>query len=287
MSEIKQSLDVINNEAAALYEEIRRDMDERGVQLKLEPIKNEDYEYAQSKILTSERKESYKKKIVDYTADYIEKNAQVEKEYDAITAKMKDVKDTYIAEQYINIQEAYTAIIRELEMTERFLQNIQGELDITNTNFDAIDTFIKKFQPLLDEANEKMEVISPKKTGEKCPECGHDLVERHGRYGKFIACENYHECKYIKKEKVEPEFTGENCPKCGSPMVFKTGRYGKFEACSNYPQCKYIKNSKKKAEPVMTDEVCPNCGSPVVIKKGRWGEFKACSNYPKCKTIIK
>ena len=74
-------------------------MDERGVQLKLEPIKNEDYEYAQSKILTSERKESYKKKIVDYTADYIEKNAQVEKEYDAITAKMKDVKDTYIAEQ--------------------------------------------------------------------------------------------------------------------------------------------------------------------------------------------
>ena len=68
--------------------------------------------------------------------------------------------------------------------------------------FDAIDTFIKKFQPLLDEANEKMEVISPKKTGEKCPECGHDLVERHGRYGKFIACENYPECKYIKKEKV-------------------------------------------------------------------------------------
>lgn len=84
--------------------------------------------------------------------------------------------------------------------------------------------FIKKFQPLLDEANEKMEVIAPKETGEKCPECGHDLVERHGRYGKFVACENYPECKYIKKEKVEPEYTGETCPKCGSPMVFKTGQ---------------------------------------------------------------
>ena len=47
------------------------------------------------------------------------------------------------------------------------------------------------------------------------------LLKRHGRYGKFIACENYPECKYIKKEKVEPEFTGENCPKCGSPMVLK------------------------------------------------------------------
>lgn len=46
-----------------------------------------------------------------------------------------------------------------------------------------------------------MEVIAPKKTGEKCPECGHDLVERHGRYGKFVACENYPECKYIKKKK--------------------------------------------------------------------------------------
>ena len=177
-----------------------------------------------------------------------------------------------------------TQFFNDTAQMEKELDDIaEGEDDY----FDAIDHFIKKFQPLLDEANEKMEVIAPKKTGEKCPECGHDLVERHGRYGKFVACENYPECKYIKKEKVEPEYTGETCPKCGSPMVFKTGRYGKFEACSNYPECKYIKNSRKKAEPVMTDEVCPNCGSPVVIKKGRWGEFKACSNYPKCKTIIK
>ena len=177
--------------------------------------------------------------------------------------------------------------IINVEYTAQMEKELDDIAEGQDDYFDAIDTFIKKFQPLLDEANEKMEVISPKKTGEKCPECGHDLVERHGRYGKFIACENYPECKYIKKEKVEPEFTGENCPKCGSPMVFKTGRYGKFEACSNYPECKYIKNSRKKAEPVMTDEVCPNCGSPVVIKKGRLGEFKACSNYPKCKTIIK
>lgn len=177
--------------------------------------------------------------------------------------------------------------IINVEYTAQMEKELDDIAEGEDDYFDAIDHFIKKFQPLLDEANEKMEVIAPKKTGEKCPECGHDLVERHGRYGKFVACENYPECKYIKKEKVEPEYTGENCPKCGSPMVFKTGRYGKFEACSNYPECKYIKNSRKKAEPVMTDEVCPKCGSPVVIKKGRWGEFKACSNYPKCKTIIK
>lgn len=158
----------------------------------------------------------------------------------------------------------------------------EGEDDYVH----ALQTFCDKFQPLLDNAYDKMEVIEPKKTGEKCPECGHDLVERKGRYGTFVACGNYPECKYIKKDPVEIEYTGEDCPKCGSKMIFKIGRYGRFETCSNYPECKYIKGSKK-AEPVMTDEKCPNCGEPIVIKKGRWGDFKACSNYPKCKTIIK
>ena len=151
----------------------------------------------------------------------------------------------------------------------------------------ALSDFMSKFEPLLNNAYESMEKVQPVKTGDKCPECGSDLVIRKGRYGEFIACSNYPECKYVKKEAVEIEYTGENCPHCGSPMVFKRGRYGKFAACSSYPTCKYIKNEKKKEEPKSTDEVCPKCGSPVVIKKGRWGEFKACSSYPKCKTIIK
>lgn len=150
----------------------------------------------------------------------------------------------------------------------------------------ALTEFEDKFEPLLENAYDKMEQIQPKKTGETCPECGGDLVERKGKYGTFIACSNYPTCKYIKKEPEEIHYTGETCPKCGSPMIFKKGRFGEFEACSNYPACKYIKNDRK-AEPKETDEVCPNCGSPIVVKRGRWGEFKACSAYPKCKTIIK
>ena len=150
----------------------------------------------------------------------------------------------------------------------------------------AISTFEGKFEPLLENAYEKMEQIQPEKTGETCPECGGDLVIRKGRYGDFVACSNYPTCKYIKKEPEQIEYTGETCPKCGSPMVYKKGRFGPFQACSNYPTCKYIK-SEKKSQPQETDEVCPNCGSPVVLKRGRFGEFKACSNYPKCKTIIK
>ncbi len=181
--------------------------------------------------------------------------------------------------QYFNdiINVEYTA-----KMEHELDEIAEGEDDYVS----ALQSFMDIFQPLLDDAYDKMEVIAPRKTGEKCPECGHDLVERKGRYGVFVACENYPECKYVKKDPVEIEYTGEECPKCGGKMVFKNGRFGRFEACSNYPECKYIKNSKKK-EPVMTDEICPNCGSPVVIKQGRWGEFKACSNYPKCKTIIK
>ena len=181
--------------------------------------------------------------------------------------------------QYFNdiINVEYTA-----KMEHELDEIAEGEDDYVS----ALQSFMDVFQPLLDDAYDKMEVVAPKKTGEKCPECGHDLVERRGRYGLFVACENYPECKYIKKDPVEVEYTGEECPKCGGEMVYKNGRFGRFEACSNYPECKYIKNSKKK-EPVMTDEVYPNCGSPVVIKQGRWGEFKACSNYPKCKTIIK
>lgn len=181
--------------------------------------------------------------------------------------------------QYFNdiINVEYTA-----KMEHELDEIAEGEDDYVS----ALQSFMDVFQPLLDDAYDKMEVVAPKKTGEKCPECGHDLVERRGRYGLFVACENYPECKYIKKDPVELEYTGEECPKCGGKMVFKNGRFGRFEACSNYPECKYIKNSKKK-ETVMTDEVCPNCGSPVVIKQGRYGEFKACSNYPKCKTIIK
>ena len=72
------------------------------------------------------------------------------------------------------------------------------------------------------------------------------MIFKTGRYGKFEACSNYPECKYIKqKEKEAPKELNEVCPKCGSAMVEKTGRYGKFKACSNYPKCKYIPKKEK------------------------------------------
>ncbi|MFN2593340.1 MAG: type I DNA topoisomerase [Actinomycetota bacterium] len=85
----------------------------------------------------------------------------------------------------------------------------------------------------------------PKTTGEKCPKCDSDLVAKTGRFGPFVGCSNYPECKYIKKE--PPKEIGEECPDCGSPLVERRGRFGPFVGCSNYPECKYIK--KKTKEP--------------------------------------
>ena len=150
----------------------------------------------------------------------------------------------------------------------------------------VLTDFYQKFEPLLENAKENMEKIPPKPTGEKCPECGHDLVYRKGRYGEFIACSNYPECKYIKKEEKKVEYTGEDCPKCGSKMVkrYSAKTKSEFEGCSNFPKCRYI---KPVPDEIVPDEQCPTCGKEVVIRQGKYGKFKCCVDYPSCKTIIK
>ena len=112
----------------------------------------------------------------------------------------------------------------------------EGELDWV----DAVQDFYKPFQRDLADAKKRMRNIKGGvETGEACPECGEPLKERWGRFGKFIACSAYPECKYKKNlpgnERPEDQPTDEICPTCGKPMVIKHGRFGKFIACSGYP----------------------------------------------------
>lgn len=89
----------------------------------------------------------------------------------------------------------------------------------------------------------KEKVTKMEKTGQKCEKCGADMVEKMGRYGRFVACSNFPACKNIlKEEKKAPVETDEVCDKCGGKMVIRSGRFGDFMACSNYPKCK---NTKK------------------------------------------
>lgn len=179
-------------------------------------------------------------------------------------------------ESIINVK--YTA-----DMEDDLDKISEGQLDSVK----VLTEFYNKFEPLLDKAKEDMEKIEPTPTGEKCPECGNDLVYRKGRFGTFVACSNYPECKYIKKEPKKPlEKTGEVCPQCGSDMVkrFSAKRNSEFEACSNFPKCKYIKPVE---DEIVENEECPTCGKQIVLREGRYGKFKCCIDYPKCKTIIK
>ena len=85
-------------------------------------------------------------------------------------------------------------------------------------------------------------------TDEICPDCGHPLIKRRARTGKyFVGCSNYPACTYIKRQPVV--FTGRICPECGSQLVMRKSRYGKdFEACSAFPKCRYINKEKNKGE---------------------------------------
>jgi DNA topoisomerase-1 len=122
--------------------------------------------------------------------------------------------------------------------------------------------------------------VVAQETGEVCPESGHALIRRFGRFGPFLACSGFPDCRYTRPDKAEeqPQPTDEKCDLCGSPMVAKRGRFGPFLACSRYPECKGTK-------PLLTRTgiPCPIDGGEIVerqTKKGR--KFYGCSNYPKC-----
>lgn len=126
--------------------------------------------------------------------------------------------------------------------------------------------------------------LTEEKTDLKCDKCGSPMIVKMGRYGKFLACSNYPECKNIQSmmvtdEEHAAEQSNETCPKCGSPMIIKTGRFGRFLACSKYPDCKTTKPIQKSI-----GLKCPKCGQgDVVVKKSKRGKiFYACNRYPDC-----
>jgi DNA topoisomerase-1 len=119
-----------------------------------------------------------------------------------------------------------------------------------------------------------------------CPEEGREpgrLQVKLGRYGKFIGCPNYPECRYIRNmdgsERPEPVLLDERCPDCGRQLQQRVGRYGPFVGCSGYPECRYI----KKEPPKGTGVTCPVCNQgELVEKRTRFGLMYGCDRYPEC-----
>ena len=172
---------------------------------------------------------------------------------------------------------------------EKFTAELENHLDdVANGNIkwrSIISDFYKGFRNDLDVAEKEMEEIEIKDevSDVKCENCGEFMVIKSGRYGKFLACPNYPECKNTKplNGKEAAEETNEICEKCGSKMLKRKGRYGEFLACSDYPKCKNTKPIIK-----TIDVSCPRCGGKIAIKYSKAGRrFFGCSNYPDCNYI--
>ena len=144
-------------------------------------------------------------------------------------------------------------------------------------------------------------------TDEVCPVDGAPMVIKFGRFGQFLACSNYPECRTTREVAkpqagaVEGSAEGagegsvaaaedESCELCGKPMALKRGRFGQFLGCTGYPECRNIRKISKKGvvapPPVPIEgETCPVDGAQLVRRHGPYGEFVSCANYPACKYI--
>jgi DNA topoisomerase-1 len=114
-----------------------------------------------------------------------------------------------------------------------------------------------------------------------CDNCGRPMVLKKGRFGQFLACSGYPECKTTKQlgeaKRPKEEPLEEKCPQCGSQLVRKYGRYGEFVACSDYPKCKFVKQKTIGVK-------CPNCSEGEIVERRskRGKTFYGCSRYPDC-----
>jgi len=119
---------------------------------------------------------------------------------------------------------------------------------------------------------------------EYCQNCGRPMVLKKGRFGTFLACTGYPDCKTTKQiggaQKKPDQQLDEKCPQCGNHLVLKTGRFGEFTACSNYPTCKYVKQKTIGMK-------CPECSEGEIVERRskRGKTFYGCSRWPDCNFV--
>ncbi len=147
-----------------------------------------------------------------------------------------------------------------------------GEIDYIN----VLNDFYVPFSKALQEVESNLEKII-------CDKCGGEMDLKIGRFGKYIACNNYPNCKNIKSIKEfstngnEPEFTGDTCPKCNSRTVYRESKFGRFIGCEKYPDCDFTKV-------ITLGMKCPKCNNgDVITRRTKRGKiFYGCNRYPDC-----
>ena len=179
----------------------------------------------------------------------------------------KALKPTALGEITTNLMKKQFPEIVDVEFTA----NMEKQLDAVDSGkndwVNTLEEFYKGFSQTLENAEkssgEERIVVPDEISDVVCEQCGRKMVIKSGRYGKFLACPGYPECKNTRKIVKE---TGGKCPKCGGAIVSKKTKTNRvFYGCANYPGCDFMTWN----EP--TDRVCPNCGKTLFRKKGKAG----------------
>lgn len=201
---------------------------------------------------------------------------------DYVKVEKKQLIPNDIAFTITSVLEDNFKDIVDSEFTSKMEEKLD---DIAENKADWQEVLSNFYHPFIKQIDEGKTNIKSQKVaepiGEKCPNCGGELVKRKGRFGEFIACLNFPKCKYTKNlansnkfEKKEPSKIGIQCPNCGGELVERISKKGKFYGCDNYPKCNFL----SKYKPII--DKCPKCNTQMVLKELKKGNFKEC---PQCK----
>ena len=193
----------------------------------------------------------------------------------------KDGKYMYPSPIAYNVVDMLVSCFKDV-MDVGFTAGMETKLDdIEDGGVDwraVIGGFYPGFEKNLREASNYGDEL----TEEVCGKCGHFMIRRTGKFGKYLACSNYPECQNILSESKE-EVSAVRCPKCGENMVVKSGKFGKFLACPSYPDCKSTTSMPTDEAPKLAGK-CPECGAAMTVRKTKKGKvYYSCLGYPDCK----
>ncbi len=196
-----------------------------------------------------------------------------------VKREKKSLISTELGEIVNNIMEDYFKQIADVEFTAEMENKLDDIEEGKEKWTDVVDIFFKPLKESLAIAEKEVSkvTIEDKVSDVPCDKCGKLMVIKHGRYGDFLACPGYPECKNTKPivEEIDAK-----CPDCGGNVLVKRSKKGKkFFGCSNYPECKFVSWYQP------TNKKCDKCGSMMYSKYSKAkGEYYQCSN-DECKSI--
>lgn len=189
-----------------------------------------------------------------------------------VMREKKQLFPTELGIMITNMMEEYFADIVDIAFTagmEEQLDEVEeGKLDWHK----VLSDFYGPFEKTLENAESKIEKVEIKDevSDVPCDKCGAMMVYKLGRYGRFLACPNFPECRNTKAIQVEIDAP---CPKCGGKLLQKTSRKGrKFYGCERYPECDFV------SWDMPVSEKCPKCGSYMTLSHTKKGDFYVCAN---------